>query len=208
MHMLAIRRPTTGTNLDILDRMHRLRDKVFRSRLSWNVRCLDGREYDEFDRVDPTYLVARTSRGALAGCVRMLPANGPTMLGTVFPHLLHGRHLPAHVGMVESSRFCVDTDIEEGRGDGHFHRATMTMFAGIIEWCLINGYSELATATDIRLERILRRTGWSLRRLGHPTLINETRSIAGILPIDRSTFDRLRPEGYQSSFLPHKAEAA
>ena len=208
MHMLAIRRPTTGTHLDILDRMHRLRDKVFRSRLGWNVRCLDGREYDEFDRFDPTYLIARTSRGEIAGCVRMLPADGPTMLGRVFPHLLIGRHLPAHVGMVESSRFCVDTDIEEGRGCGHLHRATMTMFAGIIEWCLINGYSELATATDIRLERILRRAGWSLRRLGDPTLINETRSIAGVLPIDRSTFERLRPEGYQSSFLRNRAEAA
>ena len=208
MHMLAIRRPTTETNLDILDRMHRLRDKVFRSRLSWNVRCLDGREYDEFDRLDPTYLIARTSRGELAGCVRMLPTIGPTMLGTVFPHLLHGLRLPAHFGMVESSRFCVDTDIEEERGDGQFHRATMTMFAGIIEWCLINGYSELATATDIRLERILRRAGWSLRRLGHPMLINETCSIAGLLPIDRSTFERLRPEGYESSFLRNRAEAA
>lgn len=208
MHMLAIRRSTTGTNLDILDRMHRLRDKVFRARLSWNVRCIDGREYDEFDRLDPTYLVARTSRGELAGCVRMLPATGPTMLGTVFPHLLLGRRLDAHGGMIESSRFCVDTEIEEGRADGHLHRATMTMFAGIVEWCLINGYSELATATDIRLERILRRAGWSLRRLGHPTLINETRSIAGLLLIDRSTFERLRPEGYQSSFLRNRAEAA
>lgn len=208
MYLLAIRKPTTGTELEILDRMHRLRAKVFRTRLSWNVRCRGGREFDEFDKLNPTYLIAQSSRGEIAGCVRLLPAIGQTMLASVFPQLLPERHLAAHPGMVESSRFCVDTDIEEGRGDGHLHRATITMFAGIIEWCLINAYSELVTATDIRLERILRRAGWPLRRLGHPKLINETRSIAGLLPIDRSTFELLRPEGYQSSFLRSRAEAA
>ena len=126
MHMLAIRRPTTGTHLDILDRMHRLRDKVFRSRLGWNVRCLDGREYDEFDRFDPTYLIARTSRGEIAGCVRMLPADGPTMLGRVFPHLLIGRHLPAHrehprTGIV-TRRSCRDRRHDQGAGPSGGHR--------------------------------------------------------------------------------------
>lgn len=208
MHILAIRKPTTGTELEILDRMHRLRAKVFRTRLSWNVRCLDGREFDEFDKLDPTYLVAQSSRGEVAGCVRLLPAAGQTMLATVFPQLLPEKSLAAHPGMIESSRFCVDTDIDEGRGQGTVHQATLTMFAGIIEWCLRKGYSELVTATDIRIERILNRVGWRLRRLGSPQLINETRSIAGVLPIERSTFERLRPEGYQSSLDTTPAKAA
>jgi acyl homoserine lactone synthase len=208
MHVLAIRKPTTETELEILDRMHRLRAKVFRTRLSWNVRCLDGREFDEFDKLNPTYLIALSSRGEVAGSVRLLPAMGQTMVATVFPQLVHVGNLAAHIGMVESSRFCVDTDIDEGRGSGHIHNATLSMFAGIVEWCLINGYSELVTATDVRLERILSRVGWRLRRLGEPLLINETRSIAGLLPIDRSTFERLRPEGYQSSFHDNRAKAA
>lgn len=208
MQVLAIRKPTTGTELEILDRMHRLRAKVFRTRLSWNVRCLDGREFDEFDKLNPTYLIAQSSRGEVAGSVRLLPATGKTMVATVFPQLIHERNLPPHSGMVESSRFCVDTEIDEGRGNGHIHSATLTMFAGIVEWCLINGYSELVTATDVRLERILSRVGWRLRRLGEPQLINETRSIAGLLPIDRSTFERLRPEGYRSSFHDNRAKAA
>ena len=89
-----------------------------------------------------------------------------------------------------------------------FHLATLTLFAGIVKWCLINRYSEVATATDIRLERVLSRAGWTLHRLGNPTLINETPSIAGLLPVDRSTFERLRPDGYQSSFENTQAEAA
>ncbi len=208
MHILAIRKPTTVAELEILDRMHRLRAKVFRTRLSWNVRCLDGREFDEFDKLDPTYLVAQSSQGEVAGCVRLLPAIGQTMLATVFPQLLPRGSLAAHPGMIESSRFCVDTDIDEGRGHGTVHQATLTMFAGIIEWCLSKGYSELVTATDIRLERILNRVDWRLRRLSSPQLINETRSIAGVLPIDHSIFERLRPEGYQSSLDINRAKAA
>ena len=208
MHVLAIRKPTTGTEQEILDRMHRLRAKVFRTRLNWNVRCRDGREFDEFDKLNPTYLIAQSSRGEVAGCVRLLPAIGQTMLATVFPQLLPGRSLASHPGMVESSRFCVDTEINEGRGHGTVHLATLTMFAGIVEWCLSKGYSELVTATDTRLERILNRVGWRLRRLGSPQLINETRSIAGVLPIERSTFERLRPEGYQSSLDSNPAKAA
>ncbi|WP_371930194.1 acyl-homoserine-lactone synthase [Bradyrhizobium sp. CCGUVB1N3] len=55
--------------------------------------------------------------------------------------------------MVESSRFCLDTQ-GEGRGGRFLHEATLTMFAGIIEWSM-NGFDEFATATDLRVERIL-----------------------------------------------------
>lgn len=51
------------------------------------------------------------------------------------------------------------------------HQATLTMFAGIIEWSMANGYDEIVTATDLRFERILNRAGWPLRRLGEPVEI-------------------------------------
>lgn len=41
--------------------------------------------------------------------------------------------------MIESSRFCVDTHLEAGRGGGQLHQATLTMFAGIIEWSMASG---------------------------------------------------------------------
>jgi N-acyl-L-homoserine lactone synthetase len=208
MNVLAIRTPTTIRDLEILDQMHRLRAKVFRGRLSWNVQCVDGREYDDFDRLAPTYIIALSSRARVVGCARLLPAMGTTMLESVFPQLLHSGRLSAHRGMIESSRFCVDTDDKEGRVEGSLHSATLMMFAGIVEWCLLNGYSELATATDIRFERILNRAGWPMRRLGSPTTINETHSVAGVLPVDFETFHRLRSERYNSSFAATQTRAA
>ncbi|WP_315927398.1 acyl-homoserine-lactone synthase TraI [Mesorhizobium sp. SP-1A] len=208
MRVIAIAKPRTVAERKIIDEMHRLRARIFQGRLSWNVRCVAGREYDEFDDLVPTYIVTLADRGTVIGCARLLPADGKTMLGAVFPHLLRDGRLPAHRHMVESSRFCVDTACEEGRAQGQLHAATLTMFAGIVEWCMANGYTEIATATDVRFERILKRAGWPMRRLGEPVLINETRSVAGILPADAASFNCLRPDGYCSAIPALRQRAA
>lgn len=208
MRVTAISQPRSPSDVRIIDEMHRLRARVFKGRLSWNVRCAEGREYDEFDDLAPTYIITLSDSGSVIGCARLLPAIGTTMLSAVFPQLLRRGHLPAHPRMVESSRFCVDTECEEGRVDGSLHVATLTMFTGIIEWCMANGYTEIATATDVRFERILKRAGWPMERLGDPTIINETRSVAGILPADTMSFMHLRPTGYHSAISAAGRKAA
>ncbi len=71
--------------------------------------------------------------------------------------------------MIESSRFCVDTSLGEGKGAGSVHEATLTMFEASFEWCMANGFTEIVTVTDLRFERILallagRCSGWGSRR--------------------------------------------
>jgi acyl homoserine lactone synthase len=100
--------------------------------------------------------------------------------------------------MVESSRFCVDTSVASQREASQLHFATLTLFAGIIEWSMASGYSEIVTATDLRFERILKRAGWLMQRLGDPATIGNTVAIAGSLPADRVSFEQVCPPGYQS----------
>ncbi|NTJ11692.1 acyl-homoserine-lactone synthase [Rhizobium lusitanum] len=191
---------------DLIDGMHRLRASVFRERLEWDVEVVDGREVDDFDQLPATYILLLTGSSKVSGCARLLPASGATMLTGAFPQLLSTGTLEAHAAMVESSRFCVDTTIQEGRGAGTLHKATLTMLAGIIEWSIINGYSEIVTATDVRFERILKRAGWPMRRLGDPMRIGNTIAVAGSLPADRASLERVRPAGSRSIFNPlHKA---
>lgn len=123
------------------------------------------------------------------------------MLERTFPQLLAAGRLATHPAMVESSRFCVDTSLGEGRGGG-LHDATLSMFAGIIEWSMANGHDEIVTATDIRFERILKRAGWPMRRLGEPQRIGNTIAVAGSLPADAANFDRVRPAGYRYCTRP------
>lgn len=208
MRLIAIQNPKSEFERRVVDDMHRLRARIFQGRMAWDVHSVSGREFDQFDRLSPTYILALAEQGAVIGCARLLPAAGVTMLQSVFPQLLREGRLPGHETMIESSRFCVDTAYGQGRGEGTIHSGTLAMFAGIVEWSILNGYSEIVTATDVRLERILRRTGWPLRRLGDPVMINETRSIAGVLPADAQSFHRLRPANYSSSFSVLQRRAA
>lgn len=197
MKVLAIRDASLDRDRLLIDKQHRLRAQVFGKRLGWSVDIRDGREADEYDLLLPTYILTVADADTVVGCARLLPAVGPTMLERTFPQLLASGRLAAHSGMIESSRFCVDTSLDEGKG-GALHDATLTMFAGIIEWAMANGYGEIVTATDIRFERILKRAGWPMQRLGEPQRIGNTTAVAGSLPADTASFDQVRPAGYRS----------
>jgi acyl homoserine lactone synthase len=185
-------------HFSLLRQMHRLRAAVFGERLAWDVSITDAGERDEYDDLNPTYILAVTDGQRVVGCARLLPALGPTMLEQTFPQLLATGSLNVSAKMVESSRFCVDTSLAEGRGGGQLHLATLTMFAGIIEWSMANRYDEIVTATDLRFERILNRAGWPMKRLGDPMAIGNTVAVAGTLPADRESFERVCPQGYRS----------
>ncbi|WP_075292975.1 acyl-homoserine-lactone synthase TraI [Pararhizobium arenae] len=198
MRILTIPPDRYADHPNQLAQMHRLRANVFRGCLEWDVTVTESGEFDEYDRFDPTYILAITDDARVVACARLLSAQGPAMLEVTFSQLLGTGSLGASPTMVESSRFCVDTSLAEARGRGQVHLATLTMFAGIIEWSMANGYNEIVTSTDLRFERILSRAGWPMKRLGEPREIGNTVAIAGLLPADPESFDRVRPMGYQS----------
>lgn len=199
MQVLAISPDRYVEHQVLLKQMYRLRADVFGGRLEWDVSIIDGGERDQYDDLDPTYILAVFGGNKVVGCARLLPAVGPTMLERTFPQLLEGGSLNATSAMIESSRFCVDTTLPAGRGGGQLHLATLTMFAGIIEWSMANGYDKIVTATDLRFERILNRAGWPMARLGEPVAIGNTVAIAGTLPADQESFEQVRPPNYRSA---------
>ncbi len=197
MQVLTISPDRYVEHQNLLKQMYGLRAVVFGGRLEWDVTVMDGGERDQYDELNPTYILA-TSGNKVVGCARLLPAVGPTMLELTFPQLLRDGSLNANIAMIESSRFCVDTTLPAGRGGGQLHLATLTMFAGIIEWSIAKGYDEIVTATDLRFERILNRAGWPMKRLGDPVPIGNTVAVAGTLPANRESFERVCPQGYRS----------
>jgi acyl homoserine lactone synthase len=198
MQVLTISPDRYVEHQNLLKQMYRLRADVFGGRLEWDVTVMDGGERDQYDELNPTYILATSGGNKVVGCARLLPAVGPTMLELTFPQLLRDGSLNANSAMIESSRFCVDTTLPAGRGGGQLHLATLTMFAGIIEWSMANGYDRIVTATDLRFERILNRAGWPMARLGEPVAIGNTVAIAGTLPADQESFEQVRPSNYRS----------
>ena len=144
-----------GAFLGELAEMHRLRYRVFKERLGWDVEVSGDMEIDEFDACRPAYLLQTDDEDRIQGCVRLLPTTGPTMLRDTFPLLLDGQRAPASDTIWESSRFGVDLRSRDEKTGRSIARATYELFAGMIEFGLMRQLTDIVTVTDARMERIL-----------------------------------------------------
>lgn len=184
-----------GEFTDGLAEMHQMRYRVFKERLDWDVEVADGMERDHFDDLHPIYLLQRDRDARVCGCVRLLPTLGPTMLRDTFSVLLHGEIMRSSPAIWESSRFALDIPEDCPKAAGGIAVGTYELFAGLVEFGYANQLREIVTVTDVRLERILRRASWPLRRIGPPLQIGSTQAVAGFLEVSRSALQRLRSGG-------------
>lgn len=181
-----------GDFIDEIAAMHRLRYRVFKKRLGWNVQTVGDMEIDEFDALHPHYLLQRNDNGAAQGCVRLLPSMGPTMLRDIFPALLGGQPAPNSSMVWETSRFAFDLPPSAPKAAGGLAKATLDLFAGMIEFGLSRRLTEIVTVTDTRMERLLRRAAWPLRRIGEPRRLDTTLAVAGFLEVSADALARVR----------------
>jgi N-acyl-L-homoserine lactone synthetase len=195
MMMQLVTHELYGEFVDDLAEMHRLRYRVFKERLGWSVQISGDMEIDEFDALHPAYLLLRGSDDRLQGCVRLLPSAGRNMLRDTFQALLGGRPAPASPMIWESSRFALDAAPNSAKAAGGLTRATYELFAGMIEFGLSRRLTDIVTVTDVRMERILRRAGWPLVRIGEPTMLEATLAVAGYLKISVDSLARVRVNG-------------
>ena len=184
-----------GAYMGELTEMHRLRYRVFKERLGWDVEVSGDMEIDEFDACRPAYLLQKDDDGRVQGCVRLLPTTGTTMLRDTFPALLDGQAAPASDAIWESSRFGVDLCTKDTKTARSIARATYELFAGMIEFGMMRQLTDIVTVTDARMERILCRARWPLRRLGSPRPIGKTIAVAGYLEVSRERLQCVREAG-------------
>lgn len=201
MHAMALTRHAFGANYDLVEAMYRLRARVFKDRLDWDVSVAGGMEMDRYDAQEATYLLLLTDDRQILGHVRFLPSTGPNMLANTFPDLLDGAAVPAAEDIVESSRFCIDSEIAERNGSNGLAMATPALFALMLEWGLMHDQRYVATVTDAIVERILRRCGWPLERLGGVHKLGNSRALAGLLPVTEGHLAAVRASGGLSTPL-------
>jgi len=73
--------------------------------------------------------------------------------------------------------------------------ATYELFAGMIEFGLSRQLTEIVTVIDARMERILRRAGWPLGRVGKTCALGSTLAVAGYLETSVASLARVRSAG-------------
>jgi len=167
-----------------LREMHRLRARVFKDRMGWEVPILSGMEIDGYDALDPHYMVIRGQDDAIRGCWRLLPTEGPYMLKDTFPELLHGHSVPEARNVWELSRFAIETDGPQGFG---FAGLALEAMKEIVLFGDRQGIQYYVTVTTTAIERLLRRTGVAITRFGPPIRIGVENAIALNIDIGEQT---------------------
>ncbi len=184
-----------GECVEEITEMHRLRYRVFKERLNWDVEVSGDMEIDRFDALDPVYLICKSQDGRIQGCVRLLPTTGPTMLGETFPALLGGEPLPRDPLIWESSRFCLDLAVHSPKAVRGVSQGFCELCSGMIEFGLSRALTHIVTVTDSRVERLAKIAGWPLERVSEPREIEHTQAVAIFLKVSREALSRVRQTG-------------
>jgi acyl homoserine lactone synthase len=172
-----------------LYQMHRIRKAVFKDRLGWDVTVSGEFEVDEYDALGPSYLLSIDRYGTLIGCVRLLPTTGPNMLRDIFPSFVTKAAVPRGERVWEASRFAVSRNTTAA--EAGLSQTTYDLLIGVLKFGLSNGISTIVCVVDLRMERILRRAGWQLERLGPAHRIGSTIAMAGQLDVSAQILRRL-----------------
>jgi acyl homoserine lactone synthase len=158
---------------ELVARLARYRHKVFVEKLGWQLQTEDGMEFDQFDRPDTLYVIARNEDDQVVGGARLLPTTQPYLLGEVFPQLLNGLQVPRSDDVWELSRFAaVDLDVASSVFGGQFSSPiAVGLLQAAIDAAAQRGAKRLITVSPLGVERLLRKAGFEAHRAGPPMIV-------------------------------------
>ena len=179
---------------DVLEDMFRLRARVFGERLGWDVTIKDGKEIDEFDALNPAYVVGLDDEGHVIACVRALQTTGPHMLADVFSSILDGQPPLRSANVWESTRFCVNTErLDRGKGRGSISHATCELMVGALEYARDSGITDIITVIDPVMDRVLKRSDNApYGYVGSHKPMGKVSALAALLDCSEERIDRVR----------------
>jgi len=167
---------------DLLEDMYRCRADVFDTRLGWDVQTYNGLEIDEFDKLDPTYVVSVCDQtGLFRGSARLLKTTGRNMLGNVFGAILDGQPKIADPNVLESSRFSVSMDMpRQSCLESTIQITTVELLLGLIEATQLAGCKQIVSVFDARMARLFRRLNCKPDPVGTPKRFGKAMAYAGL----------------------------
>lgn len=140
------------------DTMFRDRGDQFHTRLGWQVQLTeDGEERDQYDALNPLYVIWELPDGRHGGSMRFLPTSGRTMINEHFRFLIEDRPI-SNPQIWECTRFCLARDAAPN--------VSAALMLGGCEVGLGYDLSFSVAVFDARMVRIYRRLGWSPMVLG------------------------------------------
>jgi len=163
---------------------YRLRHQIFVEERGWGgLRKPDGLETDDYDNEHAIYLLA-IDAGRVVGGQRLYPTLLPHMISEVFPHLVH-LGIPQGADIFEWTRYFVVKERRTGRTD-------CRLLAAMQEFCLEKGISEVTAVVEMWWLPRWQQTGFKVRPLGLPQIIEGQPCIAAAIEISAASLEHVR----------------
>ncbi|MEN9534263.1 MAG: acyl-homoserine-lactone synthase [Aeromonas popoffii] len=150
---------------EVENELYRFRNRVFSDRLGWDVESHRGLEQDSFDTPDTHWVLIEDEEG-LCGCIRLLSCAQDYMLPSIFPSALAGEAPPRSNDVWELTRLAIDANRAPRMGCG-VSELTCIIFREVYAFAKAKGIRELVAVVSLPVERIFRRLGLPIERLGH-----------------------------------------
>ena len=165
--------------------MHRVRTKIFKERMGWDVQVNHMElEIDEYDLPQTVYILYLNEQEKVVGTWRFLLNTEPSMIKNIWPQYLDSLPIPVSRNMCETSRFGVNIETNtavpsnqktcetsrfgaqsstSGKNSNRkmVNKATYEMIAALIDVCIKCGITEMYTLYDVKVKRLLEKIGFT-----------------------------------------------
>ncbi|MEP4036810.1 MULTISPECIES: acyl-homoserine-lactone synthase [unclassified Pseudophaeobacter] len=145
-----------NTHADLAHSMFVDRADQFQTRLGWDVQVDHrGEERDQYDALNPLYVIWEMPDGSHGGSMRFLPTTGPVMVNDIFDNLTGGNPISSPL-IWECTRFCLSRDAS-GNVAGALTLAGLEImrnlsvphFAGVFDRRMVRIYRSLGFSPEI-----------------------------------------------------------
>lgn len=144
----------------LADQMLCDRASTFKERLGWDLATDEaGRETDEYDAMNPLYLILGDENGDHLGSTRLMPTTGRTMIADHFAHLTDGVEIESPL-IWETTRLFIARRGELGR-----RAAAALMWAGC-KFALQNGIAFFVGVAPAHMVKLYAAGGWKPEVIG------------------------------------------
>ncbi|MEM7742869.1 MAG: acyl-homoserine-lactone synthase [Pseudomonadota bacterium] len=143
-----------------------------------------GREIDQYDLMNPLYLILRDDDGRHVGSTRLMPTTGPTMIADHFSDMTDGVQIESPL-IWECTRFFI-----ADRGRDSVKNAAALMWAGC-ELGLRSGLEFYCGITFAHYARVFAACGWPADIIGERSDEKDGDLVACLWEISQQKSDRL-----------------
>ncbi len=139
--------------------IYTLRKTVFKDRLDWKVNCNEGKEFDQYDNSNTTYIFGRDEKAIICS-LRFIETRHPTMIMNTFLPYFENIHIPDG-NFLESSRFFIDKNRLKQSSVCH-EPICLMLFLAKINYALAHGYEGIYAIVSHSMLKIVKMSGWKI----------------------------------------------